>query len=50
VNFSRFGLFGFLVLTLAAGLNCAALYTAEQRFADLRDAGIGCATRRTPKI
>ena len=39
MNFSRFGLFGFLVLTLAAGLNCAALYTAEQRFAELRDAG-----------
>ena len=39
VKFSRFGLFGFLVLTLAAGLNVAALYTAEQRFAELREAG-----------
>ena len=39
MKFSRFGLFGFLVLTLAAGLNVAALYTAEQRFAELREAG-----------
>jgi signal transduction histidine kinase len=39
MNLPRFGLVGILVLTLAAGLNIAALYTAERRFADLRDAG-----------
>jgi signal transduction histidine kinase len=39
MKFSRFGLFGFLVLMLAAALNVAALYTAERRFAELRDAG-----------
>ena len=39
MNLPRFGLFGILVLTLAAGLNIAALYTAERRFAELRDAG-----------
>ena len=39
MNLPRFGLFGILVLILAAGLNIAALYTAERRFAELRDAG-----------
>src|SRR4029453_3559083 len=39
MNLPRFGLFGILVLTLAAGLNIAALYTDERRFAELRDAG-----------
>ena len=38
MNFSRFGLFGLVVLTLAALLNVAALYTAERGFAELRDA------------
>jgi signal transduction histidine kinase len=35
----RFGRFGIIVLVLAAGLNIAALYTAERRFAELRAAG-----------
>ena len=39
MNLPRFGLFGVFVLMLAAGLNVAALYTAERRFAELRDAG-----------
>ena len=38
MNFSRFGFFGVVVLTLAAVLNVAALYTAERGFAELRDA------------
>ena len=40
MNFSRFGFFGVIVLTLAAVLNGAALYTAEHRFAELRDAAM----------
>ncbi len=40
MNFSRFGLFGVVVLTLAALLNVAALYTAERGFAELRDAAM----------
>ena len=39
MNLSRLGLFGLFVLTLAAVLNIAALYAAERRFAELRDAG-----------
>jgi signal transduction histidine kinase len=39
MNLPRFGLFGIFVLTLAAVLNIAALYMAERRFAELRDAG-----------
>ena len=39
MNLPRFGLFGIIVLILAAGLNIAALYTAERRFAELRAAG-----------
>jgi signal transduction histidine kinase len=39
MNLPRFGLFGILVLILAAGLNIAALYTAERRFAELSEAG-----------
>jgi signal transduction histidine kinase len=39
MNLPRFGLFGIVVLLLAAGLNIAALYTAERRFAELRAAG-----------
>jgi signal transduction histidine kinase len=40
MNFSRFGLFGVFVLTLAAALNGAALYMAEHRFAELGDAAV----------
>src|SRR5262245_44907073 len=39
MNLPRFGLVGILVLLLAAALNIAALYTAERRFAELRNAG-----------
>jgi signal transduction histidine kinase len=38
--FPRFGLFGFAVLSLAALLNVASLYTAERSFAELRDAAM----------
>ncbi len=41
MKYPRHGFFGFLVLSLAALLNVAALYTAEQSFAELRDAGMG---------
>jgi signal transduction histidine kinase len=40
MNFPRFGLFGFVVLTLVALMNVAALYTAETSFAKLRDAAM----------
>src|SRR5262245_17210869 len=40
MNFHRIGLFGFVVLTLAALLNVAALYTAERSFPALRDAAM----------
>ena len=40
MNFSRFGIFGLVVLTLAVLLNIAALYTAERGFAALRDAAM----------
>src|SRR5215510_12823748 len=39
MNLPRFGLFGIFVLLLAAGLDVAAIYTAERRFAELHDAG-----------
>ena len=38
MNSRRFGTFGFVVLTLAALLNVATVYTAEHSFAALRDA------------
>ncbi len=37
MNFSRFGVLGFIVLMLAALFNVAALYTAERSFRELRD-------------
>ncbi len=40
MSFSRFGLFGLAVLTLAVLLNITALYTAERSFAALRDAAL----------
>ena len=40
MNFSRFGIFGLAVLTLAVLLNVATLYTAERGFAALRDAAM----------
>ena len=40
MSFHRIGFVGFIVLTLAALLNVAALYTAERSFAELRDAGM----------
>ena len=40
MNVSRFWFFGVIVLTLAAVLNGAALYMAEHRFAELRDAAM----------
>ena len=40
MNISRFGVFGFVVLSLAALLDVAALYTAERSFAALRDAAM----------
>jgi signal transduction histidine kinase len=45
MNFSRFGIFGLVVLTLAVLLNIAALYTAERGFAALRNAAMS--VRRT---
>ena len=39
MNLPRFGLFGIFVLALAAILNIAAIYMAERRFAELREAG-----------
>ena len=41
MTFSRFGLVGFVVLTLAVLLNIAVLYTAERGFAELRDTASG---------
>jgi signal transduction histidine kinase len=40
MNFYRIGVFGFVVLVLAALLNIAALYTAEKSFGELRDAAM----------